>query len=106
MKGTGRDMREAQGWKSRDNCRAGVRERSAELGAYWLFAVYKVVSAVESSPSFKNGLNFICLLQIIPLRPLFLLTSPQQMDLGFSGFCVRGLLTCLRPLDLIYPKET
>lgn len=36
----------------------------------------------------------------------FLLTSPQQMDLAFSGLSIGDLLACLRPLDLIYPKET
>lgn len=35
---------------------------------------------------FLNGLNCVHLLQLIALRSLFLLTSPQQMDLPFSGF--------------------
>lgn len=75
-----------------------------EIGAHCPPGISKVISTVESSLTFKNELSFICLLQIILLRPVFIL--PQQMELVFSGQCIRSLLMCLRPSDLIYLKET
>lgn len=44
--------------------------------------------------------------RLFPSGLPFLLANPQQMDLVLSGLCLRCLLICLKPLDLIYPMET